>query len=266
SGEQEGRLVASINAGRAWCVYTAHGGQTAWFVGYSSDFNINELSTLTNNLDMYPMPCGHCCVAADYQYSQNCFGETWDRLSNKGGICYFGSVPGTYWDEDDWLQRRYFDAIYADSVLGNLYETGRFTQWGLYWIENNTTSSHKRRYFEAYHIFNDPSLDFWTDIPDIMTVIHDAIVFPGASNFTVTVNHGGTPIEDALVCCWIPEQSPQIHVSDYTNASGTTTLNISPTTPGDTMYVTVTKHNYIPYEEYALVTTSSGPYIGLGSI
>jgi hypothetical protein len=103
------------------------------------------------------------------------------------------------------------------------------------------------------NMHGDPSLDFWTDIPDNMTVTHDAIVFPGASNFTVTVNHGGTPIENALVCCWIPNQSPQIHVSDYTDVSGFVNLSISPTTPGDTMYVTVTKHNYIPYEGYCLV-------------
>ncbi|UCG91847.1 MAG: hypothetical protein JSV97_12400, partial [candidate division WOR-3 bacterium] len=266
-GEQEARVVAQINAGRAWCVYTAHGGQTEWWVGYSSDFNVSELTTLTNNLDMYPMPVGHCCLSGDYQYSTSCFGEVWDRLSGKGGICYFGSVPSTFWYEDDWLQRRYFDAIYADSVPGNLYETGRFTQWGLYWIENNTSTSSKRYYFEAYHLFNDPSLDFWTDIPDNMIVTHNTTVLPGTGNFTVTIkdDDGITPLEDALVCCWIPNQSPEMHVSDYTDASGTVNLTISPTTPSDTMYVTVTKHNYIPYEGYALVTVVSGPYVTIGS-
>ncbi|OPX17756.1 hypothetical protein BXT86_04775, partial [candidate division WOR-3 bacterium 4484_100] len=265
SGEEETRVVNQINAGRAWCVYTAHGGQTEWWVGYSGDFNVSELTNLTNNLDMYPMPCGHCCLTGDYQYSSNCFGETWDRLDGRGGICYFGSVPSTYWDEDDWLQRRYFDAIYADSIPGNLYETGRFTQWGLYWIENNTNSSRKRYYFEAYHLFNDPSLDFWTDIPGNMSVTHNSIINPGPTSFTVTVNGGGSPLEDALVCCWIPNQSPEMHVSTYTDASGIAILNVNPTTVGDTMFVTVTKHNFIPYEGYALVTSPSGPYITLGS-
>ncbi|MGB9720413.1 MAG: C25 family cysteine peptidase, partial [bacterium] len=264
SGEQEGRVVAQINAGRAWMVYTAHGSQTSWAVGYSGDFNVTELTNLTNNLDMYCFPAGHCCLTGDYQYSTNCFGETWDRLNGKGGICYFGSVPSTYWDEDDWLQRRYFDAIYTDSITGRLYETGRFTQWGLYWIENHTSSSLKRYYFEAYHLFNDPSLDFWTDIPQNMVVSHNAVVFPGSQQYTVTVTGGGSPLQDALVCCWIKTQNPEIHVSAYTNASGVAVLNINPTTPGDTMFVTVTKHNYLPYEGYAIVTNPSGPYIVLG--
>ncbi|MGQ9665647.1 MAG: C25 family cysteine peptidase, partial [bacterium] len=266
SGEQEGRVVSQINAGRAWVVYTAHGGQTEWWVGYSGDFNVTELTNLTNNLDMYCFPAGHCCLTGDYQYSTNCFGETWDRLSGKGGICYFGSVPSTYWDEDDWLQRRYFDAIYTDSISGRLYETGRFTQWGLYWIENHTSSSLKRYYFEAYHLFNDPALDFWTDIPQNLTVSHNAIVYPGTQEYAVTVTSGGNPLQDALVCCWIKTQSPEMHVSAYTNSAGVATLTINPTTPGDTMFVTVTHHNHIPYEGYAMVTSPSGPYIVNGTL
>jgi hypothetical protein len=268
SGEQETRVVNAINSGYAWCVYTAHGGQTEWSVGYYGNFSVTELTNLTTNLDMYPMPCGHCCLTGDYQYGTNCFGETWDRLDGKGGICYYGSVPSTYWDEDDWLQRRYFDAIYADSVQGNLYETGRFTQWGLYWIQNHTATSLKRYYFEAYHIFNDPALDFWTEEPDDMIVDHLPIAAPGSGNFDITVkdDDGTTPLENALVCCWVPNQNPEMHVSEYTDAAGEVTLSISPTTPGDTMFVTVTKHNYTPYEGYVLITGASGPYIVMGAM
>ena len=265
SGEEEARVVSQINSGRAWMVYTAHGSQTEWSVGYYSDLTVSELTNLTSNLDMYCFPAGHCCLTGDFDYSQQCFGETWDRLSGKGGLSYFGSVPSTYWDEDDWLQRRYFDAIYTDSIPGRLYETGRFTQWGLYWIENNTNTYRKKYYFEAYHIFNDPSLDFWTDIPVNMAVTHNAIVFPGSADYTVMVNGGGSPVENALVCLWIPSQSPEMHSSEYTDASGSVTFNIAPTTPGDTMYVTVTAHNYIPYEGYATVIAPSGPYLMAGS-
>jgi hypothetical protein len=264
--EDHPRIVNQINAGRIWCVYTAHGMEDAWSISESGDFTIDELINLTNNLNMYTVPCGHCCLTGDYDYSSNCFGETWDRLNGKGGICYYGSVSYTYWDEDDWLQRRYFDAIYTDSVTGRLYETGRFTQWGLYWIYLHTNSTEKRYYFEVYHLFNDPSLDFWTDIPQSIIVSHDTVIFPGSQQFTVTVNAGGNPLKDALVCCWIKNQNPEMHISAYTNASGVATLNINPTTPGSLMFVTVTKHNYIPYEGYAIVKNSMGPYISLGKI
>ncbi len=250
----------NVNAGRTLITMSGHGNDDGWHDG--PPFTVTHVNQLTNG-DHLTIATGHCCNANNFGSSTNpCGGESWIRKENGGAVAYYGSCPGTYWDEDDWLQREWYEAIYADSI----YEHARFTLDGMYDGVELSGSGLKRYYYEGYHVLGDPSLDLWTEIPAAMTVTHDAIVFPGASNFTITVNHGGTPLEDALVCCWIPDQSPQIHVSDYTDASGTATLNISPTTPGDTMYVTVTKHNYIPYEGYCLVTSPSGPYIALGSI
>ncbi len=253
-------IFDNVNAGRTLITMSGHGSDDGWHDG--PPFTVTHVNQLTNG-DRLTIATGHCCLANNFGSSTNpCGGESWIRKENGGAVAYYGSAPSTYWDEDDWLQREWYEAIYADSI----FEHARFTLDGMYDGVELSGSGLKRYYYEGYHVLGDPSLDFWTDIPDNMTVTHDAIVFPGASNFTVTVNHGGTPLQNALVCCWIPDQSPQIHVSDYTDASGFVNLSISPTTPGDTMYVTVTKHNYIPYEEYALVTTSSGPYIALGSI
>jgi hypothetical protein len=255
SGEEEGRVVDEINEGNIWMVYTAHGGETEWWVGYSGDFNVTELTNLTTNQDMYTMPCGHCCIANDFDYSTDCFGETWPKLSNRGGVSYYGSVPGTYWDEDDWLQRRYFDAIYTDSVPGRLYEMSRFTDWGLFWIENNTATARKQYYFEGYHVMNDPSLQIWTDIPDTLHVGHNPIVPPGTSDFTVSVydNDGITPVPEALVCCWIPSEDPDLHEVGYTDATGSVTIGVSPAMAGEEMFVTVSKHDYFPSVDTVLV-------------
>lgn len=258
SNEQEGRIVSQINAGRAWMVYTAHGTQTSWAISSSGSFTLSELTTLTNNLDMYCLPAGHCCLTGDYEFGSNTFGETWDRLSGKAGLGYYGSVSYSYWDEDDWLQRRYFDVIYTDSVPGRIYETGRFTQWGLYWIQNHTGSALKRYYFETYVNFNDPSLDFWTEIPSAMTVAHAAVIPAGTNvNFDVNVTANSLPVENALVGCWIKAQTPPQHAAAYTDGAGNATLVVSPANDGDTMYVTVTKHDRLPYEGFALVAATA---------
>ena len=269
SGEQEGRVVDEINEGNIWTVYTGHGDREKWTLGGSSGaFNVSELRNLTNNHDMYTMPCGHCCFSNDFDYPSDCFGETWSRLTSRGGISYFGSVPKTFWDEDDWLQRRYFDAIYTDSVPGRIYEMGRFTQWGLYWIENHTSSSQKRRYFESYHVMNDPSLQIWTDIPDNLLVTHDEIISPIQSFFTVRVydNDGITPVENALVCCWIPSQDPEMHDVGYTNAFGVLTLKISPSIDYGEMYVTVTKHDHFPVVDTVKIYYLATDGITAGSV
>lgn len=246
--EGESRVVDEINEGNIWTVYTGHGDRRKWSLGgRSGDFNVSELTNQTNNQDMYTMSFGYCCLSNDFDYLSDCFGETWPKLINRGGISYFGSVPKAFWDEDDWLQRRYFDAIYTDLVPGRLYEVSRFTQWALYWIENHTSTSLKQYYFEAYHVMNDPSLQIWTDIPDVLLVTHNSEVPPGSSDFTVEVydNNRLIPIEGALVCCWIPSEDPDIHVVGYTNTSGSVTFNISPSATGQDMFVTVTKHDYL---------------------
>jgi hypothetical protein len=246
SGEQESRVVAEINEGNIWTVYTGHGGETEWCTGDSpGDFNVTELTNLTKNQNMYTMACGHCCLANDFDYSSQCFGETWAKLANKGGISYFGSVPRTVWDEDDWLQRRYFDAVYSHS----LYEVGRFTQWGLYWIENNTSTSYKQYYFEAYHVMNDPSMEIWTDIPEVLVVSYPSEVLQG-DVFTVSVSHSGSPVQDALVCIW---KEDEIYEIQYTNSSGEASFSIPSSATNGWMYVTVTKHNYKPYAESTYV-------------
>lgn len=273
SGEGEGRVLDEINEGNIWTVYTGHGARSEWSVGYTGDFTVNELINQTNNQDMYTMPFGHCCLSNDFDYSSDCFGETWPKLSNRGGVSYFGSIPGTFWDEDDWLQRRYFDAIYTDLVPGRLYEVSRFTQWALYWIENHTSTSLKQYYFEAYHVMNDPSLEIWTDIPDVLLVTHNSEVPPGSSDFTVEVydNNRLIPIEGALVCCWIPSEDPDIHVVGYTNTSGSVTFDISPSMTGQDMFVTVTKHDYfliidtVHVEEIPSIYSMTADVLTIGS-
>jgi hypothetical protein len=107
----------------------------------------------------------------------------------------------------------------------------------------------------TFSLLGEPIMPIWTETPHIMQVNHASTIIPAPADFTVVVkdDDGVTPLENALVCCWIPNQSPEMYVREFTNASGEATLSISPATPDDTMYITGTKHNYLPYEGYALV-------------
>ncbi|GAG08649.1 unnamed protein product, partial [marine sediment metagenome] len=113
---------------------------------------------------------------------------------------------------------------------------------------------------EEFHWFGDPTLDIWTDVPDIFDVTHNDTVPTGSSDLTVNVkeNDGMTPIDTALVCCWCKEETT-MWVSGYTNSSGQVILSINPLINGDTMWVTVTKHNYKPYEGFTLVINVGAP-------
>jgi hypothetical protein len=252
-------VTNNVNAGRTLITMSGHGSDDGWHDG--PQFVVSHINALTNG-DRLTIATGHCCLANNFGSSTNpCGGEAWQRKANGGAVGYYGSCPSTYWGEDDWLQREWYEGIYAD----HMYEHGRFTLDGMYDGVYMSGSNRKQYYYEGYHILGDPSLDLWTDEPGTMTVTHNPVVFPDTTDYTVLVFDGGTPLEDALVCCWIPGQSPEVHEAVYTNSAGAATLTVIPETVGDTMYVTVTKHDYAPYLGHALVTAETGPYVVAGA-
>lgn len=121
----------------------------------------------------------------------------------------------------------------------------------------------------TFNLLGEPAMPIWTNTPGVLEVTYDPFVGATSGTYTVTVkdNDGVTPVQDALVCCWVRDQNPHdMYETAYTNASGSAVLDVSPTTPGDTMFITVTAHNYLYYEGYALVTVTSGPFIVTGTM
>ncbi len=111
-----------------------------------------------------------------------------------------------------------------------------------------------RRIMFTSNLFGDPELPIWTDVPQGLEVVHASSLPLGTAPYTVSVTSGGTPVEAATVCLWKGEE---VYLVSETDALGNMVLNPSPATEG-MMYVTVTKHNYIPYEGAATVTTEAG--------
>ncbi|MDI6739161.1 MAG: C25 family cysteine peptidase [Candidatus Edwardsbacteria bacterium] len=240
AGEGNARAVPKVNAGVAWTVYSGHGSVTGWQMG-GSYWNADQLYGDLSNLDMYTVPVGHCCLSGNFRSGSkapsdnDCFGETWPKLAGRGGVTYFGSVSLTYWDEDDWLQRRYFDAIY-DSVPGSpgqyLSEIGRFAQYGLYWIELNTSSgslpNYKRYYFETYHVFNDPAMKIWTKTP-LCVQITPAVVdinVPTLISLTLTdPDSGNAPVGSVNV--YLIAKGQDTTLQGITDAAGPLSFSVT---------------------------------------
>jgi len=113
------------------------------------------------NEDMYPFVCSHSCSTNTFDDSE-CFGETWLREVDKGGIAFWGASASTYWDEDDILEKGMFQAWWEDG----LEWIGGMTDMGLmYLYENYSGGGSTKYYFEAYNVNGDPSVRIWSDNP-----------------------------------------------------------------------------------------------------
>ena len=148
------QVTDALNDGRSLCIYSGHGSTTSW--GDGPPFDQGDVNALIND-GMYPFVCSHSCLTNQFTVSE-CFGETWVRAPNKGGLAFWGATTYSYWDEDDILERRTFDAWWVD----NLETIGGMTNMGLFYLyEHYGGGGMTLYYFEEYNVLGDSSVKVW---------------------------------------------------------------------------------------------------------
>jgi hypothetical protein len=110
--------------------------------------------------------------------------------------------------------------------------------------------------FEEMQIFGEPELNIWTDYPHTMDVAYPDVVSVGPFDFPVTVLEGATAVESALVCVM---DTADLYETGYTDGFGQVILPIHTLIP-ESLYVTVTAHNFIPHEGRSF-SISEGAYV-----
>ncbi len=118
----------------------------------------------------------------------------------------------------------------------------------------STTQAIEKHCEWTFNLLGEPEMPIWTDEPDSFDVTHPSTLPVGPSSFPVHVEDATThaSVNLAYVCLW---KGAQVYLTGYTNSSGDITFNPSPSTQG-TMYVTATKHNYLPYQQEVDVSGS----------
>ncbi len=112
----------------------------------------------------------------------------------------------------------------------------------------------------VYHLLGDPEIDIYTGWNGYISADHLTRTTDEPQTFWVTVyNEENNPLRYALVCLY---QESGLHRVSSTNYLGVARFNITPRA-GWLLYVTVTKHDYGPYEGtcrvHASPTSPDGP-------
>ena len=246
--------VDKLNEGRAWCIYSGHGGETEW-AEHSPNFDVTSTHALTN-ADKVPFVATFACLTGSYASTPECFSESWIRDGYRGAIANLASSVTSYWTEDDTFQRRIFDCLYDSSYTWVMSAINRAKIWYYAQMGNTATT---RRYFEMYNLMGDGGVDVYSDVPHDLTVSHPAVIPMGACNLHVTVEHSGAPVRNALVCA-AGRTDTTVHSYAWTDNSGNVDLAVTTSAP-DSIFLTVTGHNLAPYLGVVLALPSSGPYI-----
>ncbi|KPL05248.1 MAG: hypothetical protein AMJ73_01700, partial [candidate division Zixibacteria bacterium SM1_73] len=240
-------IIDCVNGGTSVLCYSGHGYSGGWGCVPFNQTNVQNLS----NANEYPLVLSHACSTNPFDQTE-CFGETWVKVPNKGGIAFWGASASSYWVEDDSLERRMFKAAFEETCYSVVSMTDK-ALWYLYQFWGNTSAV--RTYFDMYNVNGDPSVDIWTYIAEDLLVDYPPTIAMAPSEVTITVETAGGPFYGALVCLM---KGDEVFETGYTDAAGQVTLYPSPLTPGD-VELTITGHNVLPFEGIIMVVP--GAYI-----
>jgi len=249
--DHHAHTISAINDGRMIVNYSGHGGYYSW---EAPELDSDDVEALTNYGE-YPFVISNACITGSFHLTE-CFGEAWIRQYDRGAIGFLGASNNSYWGEDDEMERRMFDDAFWDEY----YFMGGLTNRGLYgvYLAYSGTAEY---YYDIYNLLGDPSVALWFSAPGALSASHPASIGIG-EDIGVTITSGGAAVENALVCV---TNGGAVHSVGYTNVSGTVTLETDDTDMGDTLWITATIYNKIPYEGYAIVS-GSGLWLVLESV
>lgn len=211
-----------------------------------------DMTSLTNG-DRQSILYTMGCYPANFE-DPTCIGEAFVQNSNGGGLAFIGnSRYGWYVAYTDnqysFLYDRYFFRSLFDQnhvILGECFSDHK--------NDGPKTDDYYRYIYTELTLLGDPELPIWTDTPnEISDVDYPDSISAGTQSFTVTVTDGGNPVNNALVCV---HKENEVYKTDMTNANGEASFIITPLTEG-TLDVTVTKHNYLPWEGTAQISEGS---------
>jgi hypothetical protein len=249
-GNHKTNVINAINAGQNLLNHADHSSSDFMGTGYiNHDLGLgnSDMDALTNGNKqgiLYSMGCD----PAAFDVS-NCIAEHFVRNSNGGGIAFIGNSRYGWYNSGNYnsLSMR-FDSYFFRS----LFQQGFYNLGACFSDHKNDGYQNDNYYKYCYTeltLLGEPELPIWTANPGSLTGSFPDLISTGPSNFTVLVNSSGSPVNQASVCLW---KGDEVYMTGYTNSAGEITFTISPSTQGS-MFVTITKHNYLPFEGSTLI-------------
>ncbi len=248
-------IADCVNGGASIVCYSGHGNTNGWGC---VPFYQSDVQALMNQ-DEYPLVLSHACLTAKFNIYE-CFGETWVVEDNKAGIAFWGASNLSYWDEDDILEKRMFQAAFTETC----YSIGNMTDRALYQLYQHYGGGGLSRYYlDLYNLLGDPSADLWTQPAESLDVDFPTSVSAGPNTVAITVQTlDGLPVYGALVSLY---KNGEVLETGYTDGGGGVTLYPAPVTSGQ-MYLTATSHNFRPFMGLIDVGAKIGDVTGDGLV
>jgi hypothetical protein len=257
-GSHESDVKNYINVGQHLINHIDHSGEYSMGVGsyWHNDYlGTSEVDAFYNGDRQSILYTTGCDPAAFDEPS--CIAEHFVQDSDGGCIAFVGNsrygvyVQGQYSSYSNLYDKEFFESIFEEGnyILGEAFSDHK--------NEGLVNNDYYKLIFDELNLLGDPELPIWTENPISINVTCPSTLPTGSSDFLVhVVESGGSELEGAYVCLW---KDNEVYLRGYTDYNGNVTFTPAPSTVG-IIYVTVTKHNYLPYAGLAQVSWHNPPF------
>ena len=245
-------LFNLFQSGIGAMTYTGHGSSTSCGTTGLSNSDIDNMT----NENRLPFIWSVACVNGDFTMSNGpCFAEKFLRTQHNskpvGAIATFMSTINQSWNPPMDAQDEMVD-ILTEQYASNIKRTFAGLSVNGCMHMNDQYGGQGDEMTQSWHTFGDPTLNVRTATPQVMAVSHPATIPTGSTSVVLNGSFDGGYICLSLNgAIW----------ATGTIANGAANLSFSPLNTVDTLYVTVTGVNQIPYQGYILILPASGPYM-----
>jgi hypothetical protein len=252
AGDPTASMVKNdVDPGVGVILYTGHGWDQGW--GTSSFSNVE--ADLLLNQNKLPFIWSVACVNGNF-VSGTCFAEAWMRSVHledpTGAIAVLMSTINQSWNPPMAGQDEMVDLLVESLGANEKHSFGGISMSGCMKM-NDEYGQGGFDMTDTWNLFGDPSVVLRTDIPQPMVVSHVTTLIVGTDNVDVNCN-----VEDALVCLTIDNE---ILGRGYVSG-GIVNITFPALTNPDTILVTVTAYNKVPYfGNIYVIPPPTGPYV-----
>ena len=238
-------VTTAVNNGASLILYTGHGSMTSWGTTSFSNTNVNALT----NQGKLPFIWSVACVNGQFM-NGTCFAESWLRASKSGqptgALAFLGSTINQSWNSPMAGQDEMTDILselYPDNIkrtFAGISLNGCMEMIDEYGADGENMA-------DTWTVFGDPSVMVRTTNPDTLIVTNATSLRITDTSLLVTCNKNGARatllLHDTILCTGLISNDSLLF------------LFHALFTPGDTIILTVSNYNSIPYQSDIFISS-----------
>ena len=233
-----------------------------------SNFDSNDING-ANSGYMTPFATILTCGTGSYAEENTCLSEAMLRygsVSNPKGAV--GAVSTATWNThtlfNNIVAMGMYDGIFAQDLptTGLALASGKLAL--LHTYPGNSASSWVGAFTQWNNLMGDPAVLLWTDTPSNFNISHPSSLTIGSNIMDINItDNSNQAVEGAWVT--ILKGNDEIFLTTLSNEDGDVTFNWDgEVSPGD-IKLTITKRNFIPYQEDITIINSQD-HVGITDI